>query len=423
MQVCSLIDKNPDSEEPLPSSMASKGEPARQQQSLGSSTLNDNSQLNPKEVNLDLQEKSQENHPAEPLGLRDSQANPQIQTIPSSKTVPESVAMSILGPGVRGFLMTPSLFGDVIRLRTEQEKTEQEKLKLELVSKTKAILEYAVEKNISPETLILLSRENQSHPMIPPPAQQQQQPQPQPRPSAQYSYPGDTYATRHTESVSGQYTRSPYIATSPSQQARQYENSNNASAVDPMNFRFGGVPKFNPQSPQNISNRRPRSPAKLGAIAVANLANPVTPYRPANRTIPFHQRHYSMPTEAMVSTSNPVDRRYSRQRNPPVSQSINPGKSPESHSASMQVRPLPARPLHNPHGKGASFSQDSMSQHQQVIQFHHWISENPGEKPAEKYEHKRNNSVSSQSLNSKSHKRHKSTDISMDMQRVGSMGD
>ncbi|GEQ71718.1 hypothetical protein JCM33374_g5404 [Metschnikowia sp. JCM 33374] len=420
MKVCSLIDKRPDAEDSSPSiSMANKVQNCQTQSENSRLPSIEHSHFRLKELKTPtesnqhfnpLYEKTQQNLDAV-SSSRVSDETPSTE----SRFVPESVAVSLLGPGVKGFAMTSSMFEEAVRLRAEQEKTEQERLKLDLVAKTKSILEFAVDNNIPPETLAFLRREevpDRANLAIP-----------QSQPSGQYISSGESQTGAPPDTMNAPFQGSPYLAASPSQPPRHYENTNNASSVDPMNFRFGGIPKFNQSSPQNIPNRRPRSPAKLGALAVANLANPITPYRPTNRTIPLHQRHYSMPAESMTSGNKSAERHYSRTRNPYGSQATNSLKSPLRGTSSMQVRPLPAQPLHKQTRSGHNISQESMTQRQQVIQFHHWISENPGEKPTEKLEHRRNNSISSSSSVPTSHKRHKSTDRTIDLSQVESMSD
>ncbi|KAM9924828.1 hypothetical protein OXX59_004273 [Metschnikowia pulcherrima] len=411
MKVCSLIDKIPEKEEALPPTPMNhrSGEVFSTQPAPPKALASSEPLLPPPPP---------PNQPdAESKHMADSRLSPgsmshasgagafskspdMHQDQPNQRFVPEPVAMSLLGPAVRGYLMTAPMFEEALRLRAEQEKSEQERLKLEAISRTRALLEYAVDNKIPPEVLTGLHQNSLTS------GKSSMIPQPRP-PGEKYLNPGELKANAPPETSSGPYQRSPYPVASPLQRSRQYENSNNASSVDPMNFRFGGVPSFNHQPPAN-ANRRPRSPAKLGAIAVANLANPLTPYRPANRTVPLHQRHYSMPIETSFAGQRPGERQFLRGRNQQSSQATEAMRSPEH--LSMQVRPMPAQPLHKQSKRGNSFSQDSMTSHQQVIQFHHWISENPGERSSERNEHKRNDSASSQSSVSMSHKRRKSTD-------------
>lgn len=115
----------------------------------------------------------------------------------------------------------------------------------------------------------------------------------------------------------------------------------NAAPVPPASFRFGSPAPLVPSI--QVPNRRPLLPAKLGAQAVASLANPVTPYRPAHRTLPAHQRHFSMPDK----------------RAPVLPSSL-------ALQARTAHRPRPPPP------------QEAMLLFQHVIQFHQWKPESPG---------------------------------------------
>lgn len=142
-------------------------------------------------------------------------------------------------------------------------------------------------------------------------------------------------------------------------------------SVPPMNYRFG-----------TGTSKRPLSPAKIGAQAVANLATPTSPYRhPTSNTrrtrslISNHQRHSSMPSEKELSN-----------------QSIS---LPMGGTSTIQVKPLPAQPLININREPPS--QESMTSFQHIIQFHHWKPEEGDSLPST------GNTIF------KGHKRHKST--------------
>lgn len=142
-------------------------------------------------------------------------------------------------------------------------------------------------------------------------------------------------------------------------------------SVPPMNYRFG-----------TGSTKRPLSPAKIGAQAVANLATPTSPYRhPTSNirrtrsTLSNHQRHSSMPSEKELFNKSLT--------------------LPMGGTSSIQVNPLPAQPLTSADRQPPS--QESMTSLQHIIQFHHWRPEE-GEAPQNT-----GNTIF------KGHKRHKST--------------
>ncbi|OBA22901.1 hypothetical protein METBIDRAFT_9248 [Metschnikowia bicuspidata var. bicuspidata NRRL YB-4993] len=402
MKVCSLIETIPDAEDPLPLMSKHTSEPPyRQPESRDTSARND-------AICPSAETSCHDTSKGPPTGINNTYTSKYgHRSSHNSQVVPESVSTSLLGPGVKGFAMSPSMFEEALRLRAEQERTEQERLKLEVISKTKSLIQFAIENNVPSESLSIVSMHNQSNRAN------------QSLPTQALGQVSNSNNSAGINDSSGAlYLRSPYLTASPLQSSREYENSNNASSVDPMNFRFGGAQSRYQLSSHNINNKRPRSPAKIGAMAVASLANPLTPFRPATRTIPLHQRHYSMPTEITVSDHKSGNHLHAQLKNQNISDSTNRLKSPEGVKSSARVRPIPAQNIQA--GKGPNVLQDDMTQHQQVIQFHHWISENPGKRPAEKSEHKRSNSMSLQSL-AAIHKRHRSTDISMDLSRVGSM--
>lgn len=151
-----------------------------------------------------------------------------------------------------------------------------------------------------------------------------------------------------------------------------YPDALNASPVPPMNYRFGGG---------GTNTRRPLSPAKIGAQAVANLATPTSPYKQPistprrTRLSTSHQRHYSMPSQKELSK-----------------QALS---LPMGGTSTIQVNPLPAQPLNKANSQTPS--QESMTSFQHIIQFHHWKPELDGS------QHNSGNVIF------KTHKRHKSS--------------
>ena len=169
----------------------------------------------------------------------------------------------------------------------------------------------------------------------------------------------------------------------------------------PLGFRFGAG---------SSGNRRPLSPAKIGAAAVANLATPTTPYRgftsslssSSTRKIPTHNRHSSMPVE----TPN---------RHPIIDlNAADPNKGNSSlqsplvgTTSTLQVKPIPAQPLHKQSKLHVQPLQESMTSFQHVIQFHHWkpTTTQPG-----------STSISGSPIRTQSHKRRKSSVTNISIQ-------
>lgn len=359
-----------------------------------------------------------------------------LSTIASSGNVNPPL-LRLLGPDIAAFPYGETAFVEALRLRAEEERTKQEHIRLEVASKNLEIVNKAIQNDVPPHMIPsmcvgpipegTISQRN--------PAQQASQlpmymgqryfpsgdygnitaGDPANNPGltvtpgvagvAQQGYPGQPGHVRQlgtpnitlTTAGAGIHQHSPFLAPSPSF-GRNYDTLDNASSVAPINYRFGGGPKVPP--PQT---RRPLSPAKLGAAAVASLANPITPYRPSQRTLPTHQRHFSMPAESLTSPQRNLDR--TRNRNPQNIQL----QSPLGATSSIQVRPSPAQPLNKQTRNSQIPSQESMTSHQHIIQFHHWKPENPGETER--------GSISSESLARGlfSHKRHKSNDMSIDL--------
>lgn len=282
--------------------------------------------------------------------------------------VTDPTHLSLLGPNIGP--MNQTAFVEALRLRTEEERTRQELIRLQIAAKNLALAELAIKNDVPPHLIPSMCVGPQVAP---------------------------TKITKADQPRRSELNKSPYLAPSPSLGRDQ---SDNASLVAPLNYRFGSGTRH------MSAMRRPTSPAKLGAAAVANLANPITPYRPSHRTLPTHQRHFSMPAETLSPLKEAPDRKRVQ---------VNIQQSPVGVTSSLQVRPLPAQPLRK-HTKSQQVpTQESMSSFQHVIQFHHWRPDNLMERPEN--EQGERNSISSASLRRGlvSHKRHKSNDMSIDL--------
>ena len=102
----------------------------------------------------------------------------------------------------------------------------------------------------------------------------------------------------------------------------------NVNPEPPLSFRFGAG-----SSTSSASGRRPLSPAKIGAAAVANLATPTTPYRGSSftaststRRSAAHHRHSSLP----LDTSG-ISHRLSSVTSGPESSELNRAKDYNHH--------------------------------------------------------------------------------------------
>lgn len=275
--------------------------------------------------------------------------------------------LALLGPEITSFPLSETAFIEALRLRAEQERTRQEQYRFEIAARNLQVVQLAVQNDVPPHLIPSMCVG------IPPDASSVP---PQPRPK-----------------VSADFSKSPFLAPS----SRDHDN---ASTVAPLNYRFGGGPA--------PPVRRPLSPAKIGAQAVANLANPVTPYRPSYKTIPAHQRHFSMPVETALKPE-----RINTKTRAPQHQL----QSPLGATSSIHARPSPAQPLHKQTKSNQPPSQESMTLFQHIIQFHHWKPETPGERPPPELQRPApGGSMSSASLRDLySHKRHKSNDMSIDL--------
>ncbi|KAG7195692.1 uncharacterized protein KQ657_002073 [Scheffersomyces spartinae] len=354
---------------------------------------------------------------------------------------------SILGPELSDVLYSEGALIEAIRLRIEQEKTQQEAYRNEIASKNLDILQTALRAQV-PVQLIpqmcvsssLIAEQNQLqqlqtmyassvHPQHHqqrllliasqtstssssqvvnqmPPGQAQAQAhhlqhgyQHQPQGSFSQSY-GPQFASQQKVPNTGLLPPGHYSGGE--RNARGYPVTSlarpdtlSASSVPPLNYRFGGpsMPSTSAStmsSPSYLTSRRPLSPAKIGAQAVANLnMPPTTPSKRSASSLYLHQRHYSMPVDTS-STESPLGQTQSitPQRGNKASSSTKKnqqqgGVGPTSSSLSgttarIQVNPLPAQPLHKQKKLGQPPSQESMTSLSHIIQFHHWKPENPG---------------------------------------------
>lgn len=279
--------------------------------------------------------------------------------------------LALLGPNVTAFPYSEQAYIDSIRLRTEQERTKQEFYRLEVASKNLAIMQLAVRAKIPSHMIPMMCVGG----------------------SVEDAESRGNTQKRHTPPSLGPEPVSTPGSSGDARFRSRELDSLNASPVAPLNFRFGA----------GSSSRRPLSPAKIGAAAVANLATPITPYRSSlqRRTLPLHQRHFSMPTE---STRSDI----SRTTSAPVKRP-GPLQSPQGSTSAIQVRPAPAQPLQQQQRSALPPSQELMTLLQHIIQFHHWQPEMGGPGPPQQQAYR------FQPI-PQSHKRHKlNSGMSIDM--------
>lgn len=284
-----------------------------------------------------------------------------------------------------------------MRLRTEQERTKQEFYRLEIASKNFGILQSALRAQIPPHLIPRLFREDEKPESKP---QESSRPSSISRTTDVFSRPQDPRPAADVPTSAPMSASASVPSASPrsrghSRTSSLLENTLNASVVPPQNFRFGGP---------LTSSRRPHSPAKIGAAAVANLATPVTPYR-TRRSQRYHQRHYSMPVElakprsqegnyeSKVTEGSSEEGKVDKSKTSPVMIQSTPSLTPTNtgssvqNSPTMQVKPAPALPLHKQTKQPPL--QELMTSFQHIIQFHHWKPESPSVTP---FRHKRHKS-------------------------------
>ncbi|ABN66344.2 predicted protein [Scheffersomyces stipitis CBS 6054] len=346
--------------------------------------------------------------------------------------------LSLLGPNVSSFPYSENAFIETVKLRAEQEKTKQDFYRVEIANKNLSIIQTALRAQIPVNLIPLMcvgntteGPENAQLQQLQQYQQQQSQPQSQPhsqvQPQSQSHKPSESthYQKSHSRSSSGGLIRSTMLS-----------DTLNASPVPPINYRFGTGSSSN-----TSAVRRPLSPAKIGAAAVANLASPTTPYRGVpttgssssrrGRSIQSHQRHFSMPVESpslRQSRTNTIDlapAEYPSQQQlsarskganlQPLPPPGNPSlqlQSPLGATSTIQVKPSPAQPLHKQSKSTEPPSQESMTSFQHIIQFHHWKPEGPGQGPIIGGG---NPFIPQSSQQQNAHKRQKSESMSVDL--------
>lgn len=292
----------------------------------------------------------------------------------TGQTPSNSGLLALLGPNVTSFPYSEQAYIDSIRLRAEQERTKQEFYRLEVASKNLAILQLAVRANIPLHMIPMMC--------VGGPIED-----PETAGTA-----GNTQKRRTPPSLGHEGVSTPVNSADARFRGRDVD-SLNASPVAPLNFRFGA----------GSISRRPLSPAKIGAAAVANLATPTTPFRPSlqRRTLPLHQRHFSMPTESTRSD-------YSRGTVAPIRRP-GPLQSPQGSTPAIQVRAAPAQLLQQQLRSNLPPSQELMTLLQHIIQFHHWRPEMGGPGPPQQPPYRLQQMT-------QTHKRHKlNSAMSVDM--------
>ena len=353
------------------------------------------------------------------------------------KPINDPGLLALLGPNVTAFPFSEESFQDALKLRAEQERTKQEYYRVETANKNLAILQTALRAQIPinliplmcvgkvpelteeqmkmmlqqplPQPPIASTQHFQPQGQPPPPQQQQQIPQSQPQHPPQqppqqfvpivqqqqqqqqqgppvFMQPGllqeqqiqIIQANQKRMQQELQQQGGVLTQTSPFQKAHRRSASSggsgsgsisqqdafNVAGGPPLGFRFGAG---------SSGNRRPLSPAKIGAAAVANLATPTTPYRgyasasSSARKIPSHHRHSSLPVE--TPNRQPIIDLNAADPNKGVTSLQSPLVGSTS---TIQVKPIPAQPLHKQSKLHVQPLQESMTSFQHVIQFHHW---------------------------------------------------
>ena len=269
-----------------------------------------------------------EDPPSTPQARPEPQKQQKQQPGPSTNLLNPGL-LALLGPNVTEFPFSEAAYVESIRLRVEQERTKQEYYRHETAHKKLMILESARQAQVPPHLI--------------------------PYMCGSVEDPANSSPRRQLAVPSGNLSPMPPTAT-------YLSPHDNASPVPPQQFRFGG------SSSNSSTSRRPLSPTKVGAAAVASLATPTAPYRNVNlrrQKHPLHQRHYSLPSEFPSPKRKPA-------------------------SLTIQVKPLPAQPLMKQNLTQPP-SQESMTSFQHVIQFQHWRPEEGGPPPHN--EHKRQKSL------------------------------
>lgn len=312
--------------------------------------------------------------------------------------IEQSGLLLLLGPNVKSFPFSEEAYMETIKLRAEQEKTKQEYYKVETANKNLTILQTALRAHIPPNLIPQLFLSSNTEVV---------------------STPGAERQLRGDRPLAG--TGSPFLPQTKSNEAQSYELP--PPAVNPSAYKFGGT-----HTPTH-SNKRSLSPAKIGAAAVANLMSPTTPYKSGSKptSLPYHQRHFSMPNESSYSNIYNVPK-YTESAKPDLSaqqklkspgtlmmghnSNLNPVpsqtslQSPAGVASNIHVKPSPAQPLYKLSKLTRTPSQESLTSLQHVIQFHHWKPDEPNNDPM-------NTTTHSQQEHPRSHKRQKSSTDTM----------
>ena len=380
---------------------------------------------------------------------------PSSSSSPPGKRITDPGLLNLLGPNVGLFPYSEKAFIETMKLRTEQERTKQEYYKAEIAGRNLSIIQHAVQAQIpthlipqlcvgnslsmsqvplelSNPTLQLLPfiSKQQSQLTLQPQnlqsmqtpllqeqqlqiiqetqRQRQQELQAQAQAQAQSQAQAQAQAQAQSQSQAAQGLQpSPYIVAQRQVGTTQPQRDPfNANPNSPSGFKFGGGNGGNQGThlTSATKSKRPMSPAKIGAAAVANLATPTAPFRrpklsesgsgsqvgagsPARRA-KGHQRHSSMPTNvAGVASSTPFSKlRKARQGSQAFFSDLNTLDSAGGHqnqqkqllqsplgtTTTIQVNPIPAQPLHKQSKLSVQPLQESMTSFQHIIQFHHW---------------------------------------------------
>lgn len=319
------------------------------------------------------QQESKEYRPKE--GARDALNN-----------IDDTGLLGLLGPNVKSFPFSEEAFVESVKLRAEQEKTKQSYYKLETANKNLLILNTALKAQVPPNLIPMMYVHHDDV--------KGKDPETQPE---KKTNPSSSLASPFQQSKGTPTNRNLY-----------QQDASNSNLVPPIHYKFGGANTPN-------TSRRPLSPAKIGAAAVANLATPTNTYRTNRKVLPQHQRHFSMPTTTSSTTPyrklpgdlNTIDTSGEAQAKlKPISTNTSDSStlhSPLGATSSIQVKPSPAQPLQKLVKLANPPSQESMTSFQHIIQFHHWKPEGP------------NVGTMSSGSPMKSHKRHKSDNMSIDM--------
>lgn len=421
MSVHSLIDKFSEPGDPPPVPKARSGSPVRERHDVR------HANVLPKKESQTLPSFSMHAPPFQP-------APPSRQRLQNHPFL-----ASLLGPEAANFPFEDATLIEALKLRQEQERTRQELIRADIAAKNLAIVQMAVLRDVPPHMIPQMCVGN-----VPVPFQSPQHEQ-----KLRF---GQRHPSADTPTLDPQNPPNPEVvfhAPSPSQRRKSQELE--SGLEQPLNFRFGGSSRPPPGSLAQHPSRRPLLPAKIGAAAVANLANPVTPLRPVHRTLPLHQRHFLMPADparervpdrVLERAHEPSPERSDRaeraeRRRKPLTAQL---QLPLGATSAIQVRPHQAQPLNRQSRNNTVPLQESMSSFQHIIQFHHWKPEAPGDQtptmpaqylqphpPPPLHLHLLQSLRSSVLLSSLPgtailHKRHKSNDMLVDLLALQSLG-